>query len=240
MAAASSSSTPRAAPEITWEEAEEETARAMLALAVRDAGPYADLLFLDHKFIDYVEAHYPAFYEEYHTKDRLRYATVHGWSRLYVSARLCSHRLRGWDSNKELHFILGCKGIAYERYLLDRMTEVELAHVVATPHPWCSDTGNHECKIAQRELDLRARGDFERSSLGQLALPSVLVQLIGQFHSPAITPSKPVRLRPPSYTARVEAIRKEMQLADPAPGQTRAVSQMLALEEGSRKKHRLA
>lgn len=153
---------------------------------------------------------------------------------MLVSARLCTHRLRGWDGNRELHFILGNRTVLFQRYLLDRLTTSELVRVIAHPSYW--DHTDRDRAIARQELELRARGAFECASMGQLPLPSVLLQLIGQFHSSAITPARPVHLHPPSYLAAVTAIQAELS-ADSVTGHARAASQLFALD-AARKKQR--
>lgn len=218
---------------ITWEEAEADAFQATLR-AHTSGGVY----FNTYAYINYMRGRYPTF-EASHMIARNR---DHGWSRLDVSSHLCTHRLRGENNNRpELSFMLAyiC---SLRRYLLDRLTDSELACVVEMPPPYVDGRYVEGRRVAQRELDLRTRGAFECSSLGQLPLPPELLQLIGQFHSPSITPAKPARLRPLSYTSAVAAIRAELAAApDPTAGHARAASQMDALHHAeSRKKQRHA
>lgn len=118
-------------------------------------------------------------------------------------------------------------------FIMERLTEAEharLEHVLHTH--WPRDTiqnADSRIQLFMRYLQRRKRVDFVCASMGQLPLPAVLVQLVGQFHSSEITPSRPAPLRPPSYLARVAAIRAELD-ADPSTGETRAASQMESLE----------
>ena len=142
-----------------------------------------------------------------------------------ISADLFCYRM-GLDDHVIDNIYWGYCSSWTHGYLLDRLTDLECVQVETNLRM----RQHNPLRGFTRVLSARTRTTVALSSLGQLPLPAVLVQHIAQFCSEAITPARPVALRPPSYLARVAAIRTEI----PVTGEARAASQMAQLEEDTR------
>lgn len=218
-----------AAPRLakTWEEIEEEASVATLSEMVKTENGVIMYPRARTLFENYMRTHFE------------RPANSRWITKGAISADLFIYRVGIGNSDAVWHgFAWLCWYIDWgfnsthwsQSFLVSRFTDAELMMVEDALRRQTT----HIVTGFLRVLSNRTRATFAASSLGQLPLPADLVQRIGQFYSGAITPHRPVALRPPSYLARVAAIRAELTADASEAGQARAVSQMTTLDADTR------